>query len=169
MEFTFETVYDQKALTIMAQGLRKTVRKKHSRRSHILGGIVILLSVVLVLRSEAFDFRAVVTLLAALLILLALVFEDRLNGFIGRKRMLPGTGKAFSRFTEGSYSSETDIGRTEFHYDYILAVAETKDYFLFVFSNNHAQVYDKRTLSGGSLDEFRTFIQEKTQKTLFRL
>lgn len=36
-EFTFETTYNQKAMTTMARALRKTVRKKHSRRSHIFG------------------------------------------------------------------------------------------------------------------------------------
>lgn len=38
MEFTFDTVYDQRAVTAMAHGLRKTIRKKHSRRSHIFAG-----------------------------------------------------------------------------------------------------------------------------------
>ena len=33
--FTFETAYNQKAMTTMARALRKTVRKKHSRRSRI--------------------------------------------------------------------------------------------------------------------------------------
>ena len=28
MKFSFETVYDQKALTVMAKAVRKTVRKK---------------------------------------------------------------------------------------------------------------------------------------------
>lgn len=40
MEFTFETIYDQKAMKAMANALRKTVRKKRSRRSHIWGLIV---------------------------------------------------------------------------------------------------------------------------------
>jgi len=40
MEFKFETAYDQKALSAMARGLRKTVRLKKSRRSHIIGWVV---------------------------------------------------------------------------------------------------------------------------------
>ncbi len=169
MEFTFETAYDQKALTAMAKGLRKTVRRKRSRRSHILGAIVIVLAVLLVIGSGTFDFRAAVTLLAAAVILLVLIFEDRLNGYIGGKRMLPGTVKAVSLFTDESYSSETEIGKTEFHYEYILALPESDDYFIFLFSNSHAQVYDKRTLSGGSLDDFRSFIQEKTQNSILHI
>lgn len=169
MEFIFETTYDQKALTAMAKGLRKSVRRKRSRRSHILGWLVIALAVFLVVRSRALNFRAVITLLAAAIVLLALLFEDHLNGFFAKKRMLPGTGKAISHFTNDFYSSETEIGKTEFHYEYITALAESEDYFIFLFGNNHAQVYDKRTLSGGSIDAFRSFIQEKTQKTVFRI
>lgn len=166
MEFTFETAYNQKALTAMARGLRKTVRKKRSRRSHILGWIVIMLALILAFFSGSFGFRAVVTLIAALVMIAVLCFEDRLNGYFAGKRMLPGTGKAVSRFTDEFYSSETEIGKTEFHYEYIAALAESEDYFIFLFSNNHAQVYDKHTLSGGSVDDFRAFIQEKVQKTI---
>lgn len=169
MEFSFETTYDQKAMTAMAKGLRKTIRKKRSRRSHIFGWIVIVLAVLLVLRSGHLDLRAFVTLLAALLILLTLVFEDRLNGYFARKKMLPGSEKAVSLFSDASYSSATEVGKTEFYYEKIIALAETKDYFIFLFSNSHAQVYDKRTLSGGSVEEFRNFLKEKTQKTISRI
>ena len=37
MEFTFVTRYDHKGVSTMAKALRKTVRKKKSRRSHIIG------------------------------------------------------------------------------------------------------------------------------------
>ena len=169
MEFSFETAYDQKAMTAMAKGLRKTVRKKRSRRSHIFGWMVTALALLLVYRSGQFDFRAAVTLLAALLILLTLIFEDRLNGYFARKKMLPGSEKAVSHFTDESYTSETEIGKTEFYYEKIIALAETGDYFIFLFSSSHAQVYDKRTLSGGSLEEFRTFIEERTRMQISRI
>jgi len=41
MEFRFETVYNQKAFTSMAKALRKTIRKKRSKRSHIFGWMVV--------------------------------------------------------------------------------------------------------------------------------
>ena len=44
MELTFETTYNQKAMTTMARALRKTVRKKHSRRSQILGWLITVLA-----------------------------------------------------------------------------------------------------------------------------
>ena len=53
MEFTLNSVYDQTAVTAMARALRKTVRKKHSRRSHVFGWIVVAFSLLLLL-SEGF-------------------------------------------------------------------------------------------------------------------
>ena len=49
MEFTTTTDYDMKTLTAMARALRKTVRKKRSRRTHIFGWIVVLLGTFLLL------------------------------------------------------------------------------------------------------------------------
>ena len=43
MRFTVETNYDQKTLTNLAHALRKTVRKKRGRLSHILGWIAVVL------------------------------------------------------------------------------------------------------------------------------
>ena len=103
MEFVFETDYDRKAMTAMAKGLRKTVRKKHSRRSHIFGWIVIALGLLLSWPSSDVNRGDVVTWIAMAVLLLALVFEDRLNGAIARKRMLPGTDKTVATFSEEGY------------------------------------------------------------------
>lgn len=166
MEFVFETDYDRKAMTAMAKGLRKTVRKKHSRRSHIFGWIVIGLGLLLSWPSGDMNRGDVVTWIAIAVMLGALLFEDRLNGYFARKKMLPGTSHAKAIFTEDGYRSETQMGNTEWKYENITAMAETKDYFVFLFSKNHAQVYDKRTLTGGTADEFRAFMQEKTGKAI---
>ena len=166
MEFVFETDYDRKAMTAMAKGLRKTVRKKRSRRSHIFGWIVIALGLLLSWPSEEVKASDVVTWIAIAVMLGALVFEDRLNGYFARKKMLPGTSHAKAIFTEDGYRSETQMGNTEWKYENITAMAEMQDYFVFLFSKNHAQVYDKRTLTGGTADEFRAFMQEKTGKAI---
>ena len=47
MEFQFETRYDQKGLNALARALRKTIRKKRSRRSHIFGWCIVALDVLL--------------------------------------------------------------------------------------------------------------------------
>lgn len=170
MEFKFETTYDQKAMIMMARVLRKTVRKKHSRRSHVFGWIVTVLALLLVLplgdKPFVLDFRTVITGAAIIIIVLSLLFEDQMNGYIARKRMLPGTAHAVCTFTEERYISEVEAGKTEWQYKNVELIAETKEYFVFVFGKNHAQVYDKRKLIGGTVEEFRTFIVEKTGKEI---
>ena len=165
MEFIFETDYNQKAMTAMAKGLRKTVRKKHSRRSHIFGWIVIVLALLLSWPSDPVMGKNVLTWIAAGVLLLALIFEDQLNGYFARKRMLPGAAHAKAIFSEEGYRSETKAGCTDWTYENISAMAEDANYFIFLFGKNHAQVYDKHSLTGGTVEEFRAFIQKQTEKT----
>lgn len=168
MQFTFETTYDQKALTAMAKCIRKTARKAKSKRSHIVGWVVVALAALLSwpFGEQGFtvDFRKVITWLVMAVMVAALLFEDQINGYFAKKRMLKGTEKAASAFDTESetFVSETAVGRSEFSYANIWQVAETEHYFVFVFSANHAQIYDKGSLTGGTAAEFRQFISEKT-------
>ena len=176
MKFTFETEYNQKALSVMAKCIRKTARAKHSKRSHILGWIVIALALLLSFSSgdEGFviTLKTVITWIAAAVMLIVLLFEDKINGYFARKRMLKGTERANSTFDTDNldkFTSETEVGKTEFSYDKIALLAETDRYFVFVFSASHAQVYDKNSLSGGTVNEFREFIVQRTQKTAVKV
>ena len=170
MKFTFETDYNQKAMTTMARALRKTIRRKRSRRAHIFGWIVVVLGLLLSLplgeREFVIGFKPVITWLAVLVILVVLILEDHINGYIARKRILPGTEKATAVFHEDGFHSTTEIGETDWHYDKVGFIAETAEYFVFMFSISHAQVYDKQRLSGGTVEEFRTFIEDKTGKRI---
>jgi len=166
MEFTFTTEYDKNALTSMAHVIRKTARRKRSRRSHIFGWIVIVLSLLITIPLDGsplvVDGRKVLTWAVVLVLLLTLFFEDRLNGYVARKRMLAGSERTECVFGEENYTSSAGIAKTEWSYGNIKSVAETKDHFVFVFDTNHAQVYDKRSITGGTVDEFRQFIAGKT-------
>ena len=165
MKFAFETVYDMNALTAMARAVRKTTHKKHSKRSHIFGAILILLAIfvlVMAITEKNFTFNTFVTSLAAVVILLALVFEDRLNAFIASKRMMKGMEKASVVFNDDSYISATELGTTEFKYANIEAIARRNDYIVFVFSRRHAQVYDLTAMTNGTPKEFCKFIEDKT-------
>ena len=166
MEFTFETEYNQKALTIMARSLRKTIRKKKSRRSHIWGWIIVVLAIILSLTGDEgiISVRSVVTWLVTIILIVTLIWEDAINGFVARKRMLPGTEKSVGVFREDGYETTTDAGRTEWKYEKILHLAETKDYFVFIFSKMHVQLQDKNSISGGTVEEFRAFIEKVTDK-----
>ena len=173
MEFAFDTVYEQKAVTAMARGLRKTIRKKHSRRSHIFGWLVIVLVLLLTLPlgggPPVIEGRTIVSWAAGLLIFITLLFEDRINGWMACRRMMPGTDRAVSTFTQSGYCSETAAGKTEWHYDNIQCIAEDKDYFIFVFDKRYAQVYAKGAMTGGTVEEFRTFIARVTGKEVQRI
>lgn len=170
MEFTFVTAYNQKAMTTMAHTLRKTVRKKHNRRSHIFGWIVIVLGLLVSLPIGKDNFqvsiRNILTWFIILILLIVLVMEDSINGYVARRRGLPGLSQATTTFTPKGYHSTTDVGSSDFPYNNIIMIAETNDYFVFIFSKSHAQVYDKSSIAGGSIDSFRQFIQEQTGLTI---
>jgi hypothetical protein len=170
MQYRFETTYDQKALSVMAKCIRKTVLKSKSKRSHIFGWMIAALAMLLSFTSGDEEFfitsKTVVTWLVVAVMTLSLLFEDQINGFFAKKRLLKGTERSVSTFdTEQPevFISETSIGRSEFTYDKILTVAETDHYFVFVFSENHAQIYAQNGLTGGTAEEFRQFISERTK------
>lgn len=165
MEFLFETEYNAKTMTSMAKALRKTIRRKQNRNTHIFGWLTAALGLfLLIVRGVRFDFRSIITLAAVLVIVIVLFCEDQLNGYAAAKRMLPGTEKAVTVFSEDGFSSTTEVGKSEWKYDKILTIAETGDFFVFIFSTNHAQIYDKKQLRGGTVDEFRNFIEKETKK-----
>jgi hypothetical protein len=168
MDFTLNSVYDQAAVTAMARALRKTVRKKHSRRSHVFGWIVTALALMLsFLPGEdgfAITFKTVATWLVVLVIVVTLLFEDAINGYFARQRALPGTVQTKTTFASDGYYSVNDAGETLWSYKNVQTVAETGDYLVFVLNKNHAQVYDMRTISGGTEAKFREFLMEVTGK-----
>ena len=157
-EFTFETDYDISALSAMARALRMTIRKKQSRRTRIFGWTVTALGI-LVMAALGIN---LVTLTAIVILVLFLLFEDRMNGYVAKKRVLPGTEHCKCQFFQNKFMSVTKVGKTEFRYDRIKYVAEDQRYFVFILSNSHAQAYDKKRLTGGDAGEFRSFIEDRT-------
>lgn len=170
MEFKCETAYNQEAVSDMAKAIRKTARRKRSKRSHIFGVITIILALLLTLplgdKAFVFDFRTIFTWFVAAILFFTLIFEDKINGYIARKRMMPGLAKAIVTFKEDGYHSETEVGSSDFKYSTIALLAETKDYFVFIFSQSHAQVYSKKSITGGTIEEFREFITNVTGKEI---
>ena len=173
MNFTFTTLYDQKALTAMARALRKTVRKKHSFRAHLFGWVAVVLGLLLLLlplgKSDfEISFKTIATLLAILVLLFALIKEDAINGYFARKKLLPSLISSTTVFStdDVEYHSSTQVGDSTFRYDNIVALAETADYFVLIFGKSHAQVYDKSSITGGTNEDFRKFIQCVTGQPL---
>ena len=44
-------------------------------------------------------------------------------------------------------------------------MAESQDYMILLMKKRFAQPLDKRTLTGGTVEEFKQFLEEKTGKT----
>lgn len=168
MDLRFETNYDLGTLTAMAKGIRRTVRKKRSRRVHVFAVIVVLLGIFMLLAGrlskEPFTAQDAVTLIAVLGVLVTGLSEDRLNARAAKARLLPGTEHAITVFDEDGYTMTTSVTETRWQYAQILAIAETKRCFIFMLSKNHAQAVDKEGMQGGSAEAFRAFITEKTGK-----
>ena len=168
MEFIFETKYDQKGISVMAEALRKTIRKKKSKKQHLWAILIIILAVILTIpkNNEEFviTFNLVITWLAVIVMVFTFIFQDKINGYFARKRMISGMEKSITTFKEDNYISATNIGKTEFYYNNILEIVEKNDYFIFIFDKSHAQIYDKNGITKGNIDEFRNLITKKTDK-----
>lgn len=173
MEFIFETKYDQKGISAMAEALRKTIRKKKSKKQHIWAILIIILAVILTIpkNNEEFviTFNLVITWVAVLVMVFTFIFQDKINGYFARKRMITGMEKSITTFKDESYFSATNMGKTEFYYKNIFEVVENNDYFIFIFDKSHAQIYDKNGITKGNIDEFRTFITKKTDKEIRKI
>lgn len=169
--FKFRTEYNRKSIAVMVKALRKTVRKKQTTRTYAFSVIVILFALLLVFSGDSGfvpDARSIFTLVVVLILLVTLVFQDQLNALIAQKRAIPGVASTTVTFREDGYYTETAVGNTEWGYGKITALAETKDFFVFLIGKNHGQVYDKSAIEGGTVDEFRTFIEEKmNMKTVY--
>ena len=86
--------------------------------------------------------------------------EDALNGFFAKRKTLPGTDSTDTAFYSDHYLVKTAAAESKWQYDRILALAETRDYLVFVMGKNHALAMEKAALEGGSISEFCRFIEE---------
>lgn len=168
MEFSVHTIYDQKTLTAMAKSLRKTIRKKRSTRYRFFGWCLVALCVILAIPNKYNPFTIVnmMNIFIGISLTLILLFEDTLNGAIAKRRMLTGTEESTCIFQTNGYISTTTMGKTLFSYHNIQRFVETSNHFIFILDAYHTQAYDKRTLVGGTVEEFRTFLSERTDVPL---
>ena len=166
MEFTCHTTYDQKALTAMARAVRKTVRAKRSRMIRIWAWVIIGLLTVSIWLSwgNLWQIAANCVVIAALLLINWK--EDAFNGFFAKRKALPGTDTADTAFCPDHFLVKTAAAESRWQYDKILALAETGSYLVLAMGKNHALAMEKATLAGGSLPEFRRFLEEKSGQTI---
>ncbi|MGO5023348.1 YcxB family protein [Lawsonibacter sp. LCP25S3_G6] len=166
MEFTCHTTYDQKALSAMARAVRKTIQAKRNRLIHLNTWIMIglLLVSLWLCWGDIWQTALHCTVIAALLLISR--NEDRINAFFAKRKAMPGTDAANTTFFSDCFLTKSDAAESKWQYDKILALAETKDYLVFVVGKNHALAVEKATLKGGSIPEFCRFIEEKSGRKI---
>ena len=162
MEFTCHTTYNQKTLTAMARAVRKTIRARRSRIVRLYAWIIIVLLLISLWLSWGDIWQTAVNCVVLAALLLINWKEDALNGYFARRKALPDTYLADTTFYPDHYLTKTAAAESKWQYDKILALAETRDYLVFVMGKNHALAMEKATLEGGSLPEFRRFLEEKS-------
>ena len=155
-------------MTVAARAMRRALQRKSSILWAIFGWSVFLFSALLLIPFDgepfSLDVRTVTSLLVEVMLLSVLLFQDRFNGMIACKNTLAGTKDYHVVFGEESYTVVTEVTTSTFRYELIDALAESQDYIIFLMKKRYAQPLDKRTLTGGTVEEFKRFLEEKTGK-----
>ena len=172
---TFEVHSDitNRSMTIAARAMRKVLRRKRSILWAIFGWSVFFINALLLITFDGepftLDASMVTSLLVEVMLLSVLLFQDRFNGMIARKNALAGTKEYHVAFCGDSYTVVTAATTSTFRYELIDALAESQDYIILLMKKRYAQPLDKRTLTGGTVEECKQFLEEKTGKTFRRV
>ena len=173
MTFEIHSDITNQSMTVAARAMRRVLRRKRSIIWAIFGWTVFFINALLLIPFDGEPFTRDVTTVTALLVevmlLFVLLFRDRFNGMIACKNTLAGTKDYHIVFGEDSYTIITEVVTSTFHYELIDALAESQDYIIFLMKKRYAQPLDKRTLTGGTVEEFKRFLEEKTGKTFRRV
>jgi len=107
-------------------------------------------------------------IVTAVIVIVYSIFQDRLSGRKSAKAMPDDL-----RETETIFSSEGDImvktrqSETRWTYEQITAAFETKEYYVFIFDQQYAHIYDKSGFVNCTALEFRDFVEEKRGELVY--
>ena len=173
MAFEIHSDITNRSMTIASRAMRKVLRRKRNIIWAIYGWSVFFINTLLLIPfdGEVFtlDASTAILLLVEVMLLSALLFQDRINGMIACKNTLAGTKNYHIMFGEESYTVVTEVTTSTFRYELIDAMAESQDYMILLMKNRFAQPLDKRTLTGGTVEELKRFLEEKTGKPFRRV
>lgn len=167
--FQIEQTYDLKGLTLLCRAARKAAKPwMHILRCVLWVVIVIVIALNLLLLSWG-DTSMAWSLLLYTAFLALLLTQDRLCALIARRNLLPGSAHSVTVFASDSYTVTTDTTETIFHYENITDLYETEGYFIFLLGKRHGQLFDKNGFQAGTVDGFRIFLEEKTEKAFRKI
>ena len=173
MTFEIHSDITNQSMAVAARAMRKVLRRKRNIIWAIFGWSVFFINALLLIPFDGepftLDAGTVISLLVEVMLLSVLLFQDRFNGMIACKNTLAGTKAYHFVFDEDSYTIITEVVTSTFHYELIDALAESQDYIIFLMKKRYAQPLDKRTLTGGTVEECKRFLEEKTGKTFRRV
>lgn len=173
MDFCFQTLYDHGALTAIARAIRKVFHRKKNIVTRIFMLIVLIFGVYsstpLSGKELRFTGSSIVCYVTLLFILLTLVWEDGVNALFAKKRLPRGELLVDAVFDDEGVAIGTADNKSYCLYQRIKYLVETKYFYIFIFSENHAEVFEKDSLSGITDEEFREFICSKTQKQIQKI
>lgn len=167
MEFVNRTVIGGKELAALSRGTRKTVRRNRNLMVRTLGLLIVALNVFFAWVSiRVGDSRWWLNAALALFLLVIIFWEDRLNGKIRAKSVLPEAREVTASFGPEGYACVSRASDSRFTYGQIQKVCETPEYFLFYLDRNLGQIYAKDGFTKGTAMAFREFITRKTGLTV---
>ena len=173
MTFEIRSDITNRSMAIASRAMRRVLRRKRNITWAIFGWTVFFINALLLIPFDgepfALDVRTVTSMLVEVMLLSVLLFQDRFNGMIACKNTLAGTKDYHIVFGEESYTVVTEVITSTFRYELIDAMAESQDYMILLMKKRFAQPLDKRTLTGGTVEEFKRFLEEKTGKTFRRV
>ncbi len=162
-QFTFETEYNMEALTAFVKVTKKTVQK--NIQLMVLGFEILVIAMQFFVYIMTKDKHYLYTIL--IFLILFFIFQtDKFSAKITKRRMISGAERNVTVFEEDNYSTTTSMDKNVAKYECLMLLTETKDYFVFFISKYQGYIYDKSNLTGGTLEEFRAFITEKTGKEI---
>ena len=173
MTFEIRSDITNRSMAIASRAMRRVLRRKRNIIWAIFSWSIFLFNTLLLIPFDGepftLDASTMISLLVEVMLLSVLLFQDRFNGMIACKNTLAGTKDYHIAFGEESYTVVTEVITSTFRYEMIDAMAESQDYMILLMKKRFAQPLDKRTLTGGTVEEFKRFLEEKTGKTFRRV
>lgn len=166
MEFTCRTAYDQEALTAASRALRKTIRIQHGFAVRHRTWSVIALAAISFWLSWGTAWQMVLSCVVIFGLLIVNWKGDAIDAYFAKRWGYPDTDSADAAFYTDYFQVDAVAAESTWQYDRILALAETGEYLVLVMGKNHALAMEKATLEGGSLPEFRRFLEERSGQSI---
>jgi len=166
MEFTFKLNYDQKAMTAMARAIRAGLQEEQDRKSKIIGWGFVAVTVLILLFSESFGWMQIAACVIIAGFAAYLIWQDQVNGYLAMKKLPEKMRTGTWLFREDGYFSDTEAGESDYSYENIFIMVESKGYMILVFHEGKAHIIDMSTIQGGTAADFRKLLRRKTSLTI---